>query len=592
MCSTFRRNADLLREGFAEILQGAGFVDLRVVASDATLYFHQMVLASASLLMKTVLGDPEVHNSEIATILLPDFDQTEVLEMVQFLYGLKSFGEKLQSPLVHTLQLGFDLEMRPPIETSLDECDSLMGDAEPIPSPEPSEDPPIDPRPQAEVGGRKTIRRSSRKREFEVDGSKVKLSQNTRKKNLERTSGGWKCMKCQVEKRFQHEFKAHEATCGRQGVNPVKVKKSRTPPAKPVKVNPDLLFSCGGCELSLASFSELKSHLDTEPEHQDLTFVCETCEKVFTSEPKAEKHQFVHQKEISCNHCQKPFTNATKYAKHLNNVHRAATEGEHKCPKCSKSFEYLKNFVNHVKRHETEPDFPVTKEFKCHICQMALSTRSTLLYHVSKHVQSKFPCHRCDKIFKSERGLKYHLKIHDGQLDYLCSDCGRGFITRQKLLNHRRSKHTFEKPYVCDACGQGFIRSDKLVIHKRRAHTGEKPYRCDSCPWRGVDTSALIHHKKRHENEERKMRMESSIPEGNEGGEDDDEDESEDDDEEEANPLEHQPTHQILTTLTDVVMVPDTQIYIPVMTSVVLLPVGNSRSLGGYELLLVLFQPD
>jgi len=75
---------------------------------------------------------------------------------------------------------------------------------------------------------------------------------------------------------------------------------------------------------------------------------------------------------------------------------------------------------------------------------------------------------------------RYHMSLHDGVADFLCDDCGKGFVTRQKLTNHRRSKHTFEKPYICDQCGQGFIRSDKLTVHKRRAHTGEKPYQVEA----------------------------------------------------------------------------------------------------------------
>ena len=104
------------------------------------------------------------------------------------------------------------------------------------------------------------------------------------------------------------------------------------------------------------------------------------------------------------------------------------------------------------------------------------------------------------KKFKSARGLKYHMNLHNGIADYQCEDCGKAFVTRQKLMNHRRAKHTFEKPYICksrqpitfcfyqvykcswpsgDACGEGFTRSDWLVVHRRRVHTGEKPYVCD-----------------------------------------------------------------------------------------------------------------
>ena len=53
------------------------------------------------------------------------------------------------------------------------------------------------------------------------------------------------------------------------------------------------------------------------------------------------------------------------------------------------------------------------------------------------------------KKFKSARGLKYHMNLHNGIADYQCEDCGKAFVTRQKLMNHRRAKHTFEKPYIC-----------------------------------------------------------------------------------------------------------------------------------------------
>ena len=124
--------------------------------------------------------------------------------------------------------------------------------------------------------------------------------------------------------------------------------------------------------------------------------------------------------------------------------------------------------------------------------------RSALNYHLQKHVKSTYECELCAKSFKSEFGLKYHLKVHNNQTDFMCHECGKGFITKYKLIHHRRSKHTNERPYVCEECGEGFVRNDKLIVHKRRAHTGERPYPCEYCDWRGVDSSSLIHHRKKH----------------------------------------------------------------------------------------------
>lgn len=136
--------------------------------------------------------------------------------------------------------------------------------------------------------------------------------------------------------------------------------------------------------------------------------------------------------------------------------------------------------------------------FECNHCDKSYNNKSSFKYHSQKHLNPVLKCSQCPRSFKSTKGLKYHLNIHNGIADYLCDDCGRGFVTRQKLLFHRRSKHTLEKPYICDKCGDAFVRSDKLADHMRRLHTKEKPYACPDCPWKGVDSSGLIHHKKKH----------------------------------------------------------------------------------------------
>jgi KRAB domain-containing zinc finger protein len=190
--------------------------------------------------------------------------------------------------------------------------------------------------------------------------------------------------------------------------------------------------------------------------------------------------------------------------KHMANVHKKG-EGDKQCKcdfkDCKKSFEYPKNLANHISiYHSNEGQVPPQEDglLKCTECEETFRVKSSLHYHQQRHVKPSFECSVCPRTFKSGRGLKYHMNIHNNIAEYLCDDCGRAFVTRQKLINHRRAKHTFERPYICDVCGEGFTRSDWLVVHKRRAHTGEKPYACDKCEWKGVDSSSLIHHKKRH----------------------------------------------------------------------------------------------
>ena len=168
-------------------------------------------------------------------------------------------------------------------------------------------------------------------------------------------------------------------------------------------------------------------------------------------------------------------------------------EGQFTCHVCGLEFNKREALNYHLKRNHENPE-----GFKCPKCPRMLKSESGLKYHMNIHDGFTFSCHMCPKVLKSKHGLAYHMNIHNSSQAFLCNDCGKSFVTKQKLQNHVRAKHTMERPYVCDTCGSGFVRSDKLLIHKRRVHTGERPYSCEHCDWKGVDSSDLIHHRKKH----------------------------------------------------------------------------------------------
>ena len=168
-------------------------------------------------------------------------------------------------------------------------------------------------------------------------------------------------------------------------------------------------------------------------------------------------------------------------------------EGQFTCHVCGLEFTKKEALNYHIKRNHENPE-----GFKCPKCPRMLKSESGLKYHMNIHDGLAYSCHVCPKVLKSKHGLAYHMNIHNNAQAFLCNDCGKSFVTKQKMQNHVRAKHTMERPYVCDTCGIGFVRSDKLLIHKRRVHTGERPYSCQHCDWRGVDSSDLIHHRKKH----------------------------------------------------------------------------------------------
>lgn len=264
-------------------------------------------------------------------------------------------------------------------------------------------------------------------------------------------------------------------------------------------------IECTSCQICLESLDDLKDHLKFSPKCCERNHICPECPKVFETFMKLVRHKVVHKRvtKVSCSDCTKTFRTQRMLIQHQNRAHSIYLDKNFKCSVCPKSFDFENHLKSHLEQSHSNNSNKKKKrsagELFCDQCEMICTSRSALSYHMQKHNRpSGHPCPQCPKSFKSEFGLEYHIKIHNNEAHYLCDDCGKGFITPYKLIQHRRSRHTFEKPFICEECGEGFVRNDKLIVHKRRAHTGERPYACQVCDWRGVDSSSLIHHRKKH----------------------------------------------------------------------------------------------
>ena len=53
--------------------------------------------------------------------------------------------------------------------------------------------------------------------------------------------------------------------------------------------------------------------------------------------------------------------------------------------------------------------------------------------------------------------------------NYVCSECGMGFVS-SKDLNRHRVVHTGEKPFECPVCFKTYAAKQGLQIHMRKAH--------------------------------------------------------------------------------------------------------------------------
>jgi uncharacterized Zn-finger protein len=65
-------------------------------------------------------------------------------------------------------------------------------------------------------------------------------------------------------------------------------------------------------------------------------------------------------------------------------------------------------------------------------------------------------------------GLKNHIVVHTQEKNYHCNweNCGKGFGTPSRLRAHKK-QHNGEKNYVCPVCLKGFVYRQVLRSHMR-----------------------------------------------------------------------------------------------------------------------------
>lgn len=310
---------------------------------------------------------------------------------------------------------------------------------------------------------------------------------------------GFKCGDCGALYRYQEALERHRQRCT---ILAEREKKLGLPP----RLKPHQCDKCRKCFLNQVNLRD-HQHVHTgERPHQ-----CTRCPKRFATRPEFRRHMRFHAQEQShiCSFCDRKFNFRKVLRCHIVSKH---TEKTVLCSACGKTFCKVSEMNAHYarvhqkdKQRKTPKQNKRTKPFSCSVCLQEFDFLKTAKDHLEIHKQEradkestgqsvevcdisvKFSgaqhlCSECGKLYLSEQRLKAHMRaIHFNKRRFRCSTCDLTFKYKRSIVSHMRL-HNGESVYSfsCSICQKSYKEQMSLDCHMRK-HSGERPFACAVC---------------------------------------------------------------------------------------------------------------
>uniref|UniRef100_A0A3Q2W842 Zinc finger protein 423 n=1 Tax=Haplochromis burtoni TaxID=8153 RepID=A0A3Q2W842_HAPBU len=249
-------------------------------------------------------------------------------------------------------------------------------------------------------------------------------------------------------------------------------------------------YPCNQCDLRFASFEGFQAHLKSHLEMLLRRQSCPQCNKEdFESQEALLQHLTVHYTTTStqyvCESCDKQFSSVDDLQKHLLDMHTFVL---YHCTLCQEVFDSKVSIQVHLAvKHSNEK-----KLFRCTACAWDFRKETDLQLHVKHNHLGLKPrkCIFCGESFGTEVELQCHITTHSKK--FTCRFCGKAFHAISLLERHLREKHcrggggnaansheasggeeeldNSEPMYACDICGAAYTMESLLQNHRLRDH--------------------------------------------------------------------------------------------------------------------------
>ncbi|CAG9789591.1 unnamed protein product [Diatraea saccharalis] len=261
------------------------------------------------------------------------------------------------------------------------------------------------------------------------------------------------------------------------------------------------LYMCFYCEQQFPDPAILRDHHRTEHRSQ-------TSEQIKEAVFRLKKYELVKVDitDVSCKLCDDVIPDFASLKNHLLIKHKKGidpksndgmlpfklTSNLFKCTICDITYAEYKTLNHHMNIH--------FQNFICEQCGAGFVTPDRLRTHAFSHETGSFPCNGCDKIFKSANAKNEHFAtVHMKVKRHRCPHCPETFRNYFQRNKHISNVHGVKlKEFKCTLCPKVFISSGKLGVHIRTVHLKLKRYSCDVCEWRFYSKSELKDHMVRH----------------------------------------------------------------------------------------------